>query len=332
MTATSPWRPGAPAPRFSVIVPAYNSAAFIGETVRSVLAQTASDWELVVVDDGSDDATSDVVRRHTDGRIRLISQANAGAATARQRGFIESRGELIVFLDGDDRLHPTALERFGESLAARPEACLAYGERAYITEAGVTLSTGPVLARRPSGDVLAHILRWLPINTPGQACTRRQFVEQVGGWPHSCNMATDWLMWCLLAARGAFIYIGPSPVIDYRFRRGSMARRLASGYSRPHIAEVASAVDAVFADTEIRDRFGARALGMLRKRSEAQFYAFKGKSHLSARHWRQARAYLWAALRRDPLRIRDGLLLVLCLMCWLPAPVQRSLGSVEISS
>ena len=331
MMASEQQRPRPAVPRFSVIVPAYNSAAFIGETVQSVLDQTATDWELVVVDDGSIDGTGDVVRRYANDRIRLMSQANAGAQSTRQRGFSESLGELIVFLDGDDRLHPQALQRFGESLAAHPEAGVVYGERAYITEAGLTLTTGAVLGKRPSGDVLTHVLRRQPITTPGQACILRGFVEQVGGWPCQAQMSTDWLLWCRLAARGTFIYMGPEPVIDYRIRRGSAARRLASGDPGPHIAESVPTIEAVFSDLEIMRRYGARARRALRRKSEATQYAFKGRTHLSARRWRHARAYLWAALRRDPLRWREGVLLLLCLMRWLPPAIQRSLGTTEIS-
>lgn len=99
-------------PTLSVIVAAYNSAATIEETVRSVQAQTLADWELIVVDDGSTDATADIAAGFAanDSRIMLIQQANAGTASARNAGAARARGCYWCFLDADDVLLPNYLE------------------------------------------------------------------------------------------------------------------------------------------------------------------------------------------------------------------------------
>lgn len=98
--------------KVSIIMPAYNSALFIGETIESVLDQTHTDWELIVIDDGSTDETVAVVNNYQDERIRLLKcERNCGAALARNYGLREAKGKWVAFLDSDDRWLPEKLEK-----------------------------------------------------------------------------------------------------------------------------------------------------------------------------------------------------------------------------
>ena len=101
----------------SVIIPAYNSAAFLAQTLDSLLAQKLQAWEAVVVDDGSTDNTGDILARYCekDSRIRCIKQKNAGVSAARNRGLEEATGDYVVFLDADDLYEPDALCAFAEA-------------------------------------------------------------------------------------------------------------------------------------------------------------------------------------------------------------------------
>ncbi len=94
----------------SVIIPLYNKAPYVGRALRSVSAQTFQDFEVIVVDDGSNDGGAEVVRAHPDTRFRLVSQENAGPGAARNRGLAEAKGELVAFLDADDEWLPRFLE------------------------------------------------------------------------------------------------------------------------------------------------------------------------------------------------------------------------------
>src|SRR3954466_4977830 len=98
----------------SVIVPCFNSAAFVGATLRSVIAQTSGDWECIVVDDGSTDGSADIVAvlAANEPRIRLIRQANRGVCAARNAGFRAASPEaaFVIFLDADDCLDTNALD------------------------------------------------------------------------------------------------------------------------------------------------------------------------------------------------------------------------------
>ncbi|MFD1795197.1 glycosyltransferase family 2 protein [Paracoccus aurantiacus] len=107
-------------PYFSIIIPAYNRADKIGRTLQSCLAQTDPDFEIVVVDDGSKDATAEAAEAVGDPRIRVVRQANAGASAARNRGGAEARGDYLAFLDSDDEFLPDKLARVRAAIMATP--------------------------------------------------------------------------------------------------------------------------------------------------------------------------------------------------------------------
>ena len=105
----------------SIIIPLYNKEREISRTLDSVLAQSVSDFEIIVVDDGSKDKSAEIVRGYTDSRIRFIQKENGGVSSARNRGLKEAQGEWLLFLDGDDQLMPDALETFSKMQKKRPE-------------------------------------------------------------------------------------------------------------------------------------------------------------------------------------------------------------------
>src|SRR4051812_26302017 len=112
-------------PLVSVVIATYNSGRFVGQAVRSVLAQTYRPFEIVVVDDGSTDDTAGVLAGYRDG-VRYVYQENRGPAAARNRGIAEAAGELVAFLDADDEWHPEKLSRQWEALSASPRAGLVH--------------------------------------------------------------------------------------------------------------------------------------------------------------------------------------------------------------
>jgi glycosyltransferase involved in cell wall biosynthesis len=132
-------------PKLSIITPCYNAAKFIGKTIESVQAQTFSDWEHIVVDDGSTDESSAVVDTYVlgDHRVRLVRQKNRGMCGARNRGFQESDGnsKYIYFLDADDCLEDSMLETMVGYLDEHPNVGIAYCNYIRVDENGRELPT-----------------------------------------------------------------------------------------------------------------------------------------------------------------------------------------------
>ena len=116
-------------PSVSVIMPAYNVEPYIGDAIRSALAQTFTDFELIVVDDGSKDGTAEVVKGFAkqDGRVKLVQQGNRGLAGARNSALRAARGEFFALLDSDDLWEPTFLAEQLAILRARPEVDIVTG-------------------------------------------------------------------------------------------------------------------------------------------------------------------------------------------------------------
>ena len=124
--------------KVSVVIPCYNQARFLGEAIQSVLSQGYTDFEIIVVDDGSKDGTEEVASGYAkeDSRVRLIRQENRGLPEARNRGLAESGGEYVVFLDSDDRLVGEALEVGVRELEAHPGCAFVSGICRKITADG----------------------------------------------------------------------------------------------------------------------------------------------------------------------------------------------------
>ncbi len=106
-------------PFFSIVIPTYNRASLIGATLQSVLEQEFSEWELLVVDDGSTDNTATVVAQFTDSRIHYLPKANAERGAARNYGVARAVGEYVLFLDSDDRLHSNHLSTLRTAIEAQ---------------------------------------------------------------------------------------------------------------------------------------------------------------------------------------------------------------------
>ena len=119
-------------PRVSVIIPAYNAASFIGEAIESILAQSFQDFEIIVVDDGSTDGTAEAVKRFP--QVRLIEQPHSGISTARNTGILAANGELIAWIDADDRWTKDKLEKQVDWLDKHPETGIVFTRYRNFTE------------------------------------------------------------------------------------------------------------------------------------------------------------------------------------------------------
>ena len=120
--------------KFSIIIPTYNRAAFLPKAIESVLAQTYTDWELIVVDDGSTDNTREVVSKYSDKRITYIYQENSERSAARNNGIAHAKGNYICFLDSDNYMLPNRLEKIVECIASENKTACYYTDIEYVNE------------------------------------------------------------------------------------------------------------------------------------------------------------------------------------------------------
>lgn len=239
-------------PAVTVITPAYNAAATIAETIESLRAQSLTDWEQIVCDDGSSDDTVAVVEAAAEPRVRLLRGEHRGQSAAQNRAFGQRRADLVLFLDADDMLAPRALERLAGALAAAPGACAAYGDAVTVGEDGSAYGEPPlpsgVLSPRPSGDVLEVLLgdNFVP---SGGILVRAAAFTAAGGFAEDLRIGQDWEMWCRLALQGDFVFLGPGAVLRHRARAGSLSRGAGAEVER-HF----EAIERVFADPAVAAR------------------------------------------------------------------------------
>lgn len=200
----------------SVIIPAFNRATVLPVTLRSLLAQSLPAGEIIVVDDGSSDGTAEVAESFGDP-VRVIRQENAGPAAARNRGFMESKGEFIHFFDSDDvalpnkhKIQQEVLEETGADIAYGPWVKGRFVDNDFVCENLVLQQKG-----LPQGDLVKALLaNWSVV--PHACLFRRRIVERSGGFPGDLFVAEDQMMFlnCLLI--GAKVVHSPGTLELYR--------------------------------------------------------------------------------------------------------------------
>ncbi len=165
------------APRASIVVPAHNVAATLGDTLRSLLAQTYHDFEIIVVDDGSSDDTLGVACGFRDPRLRIVYQPSRGLAGARNTGIAEARGTHVGFCDAGDLWHPGKLAAHVAHLDANPRVGLSYSGARLIDQAGRPMPG--VLRPRLRGVTAAHVFRRNPVGNGSAPVMRRLALDSI---------------------------------------------------------------------------------------------------------------------------------------------------------
>jgi glycosyltransferase involved in cell wall biosynthesis len=291
--------------KLSVVMAVFNGAHTIAATLDSILAQTERDFELIVVDDGSNDATPSILGDYAarDARIRVITQTNAGLTRALIRGCGKARADVIARHDCGDRSHP---ERFARQLALLAEGATVVscatrfvdpdGDLLYVSRAD-----GEEVRRSLLTDDAPHI-HALPHH--GSAMFRRDAYEKAGGYRPEFRVAQDLDLWIRIARDG-----GTFAVVDDVLYDATIEPRSISGSARD--AQVRLTAIAV----ALRDGHGSLAEAAavspppITPRGEAAALYFIGKCLLQQRN-PKGRQYLREAIRRDPRHWRAWLSLL----------------------
>lgn len=286
------------APKVAIVTAVYNGAQHIYETLVSVQQQTLSDFEMVVVDDGSDDATPDIVQSFPDKRIRMIeSGGRKGVSAARNIGLETCSAPLVVFLDADDLLLPSALARMVETLDAHPDAVACFGHHIKISENGDPLGgTEPsALKKLPSEDTLRHLVSRNFICNGGAVGIRISAAREVGGFDPALRFGEDREFWCRLAVLSDFVFV-PETFLKYRIRPSGANSSLAGTALRINN----DAISRIFASPAIRARFTKSDLRALEHKAYAHDHWSAARNQLYAGRFFQFVQYLVVGLARYP--------------------------------
>lgn len=216
--------PALPAvPLVSVIVPSFNHARYLRECLDSVLSQGHPATELIVVDDGSSDGSLDILKSYGD-RLRLLRQQGGRQARARNLALAVARGELVAFLDSDDRWRAGRLGAAVAAFRAQPQAALVWADHAFIDDRGRPLGERRWVS--PGGDFRRVLIAGNPICN-ATVTVRRDVLDEIGGFDEAAPRVCDGAAWTQIAARGhRFVHL-PQVLLDYRLHGDNDSARFA---------------------------------------------------------------------------------------------------------
>lgn len=295
-----------PTPRVSIIIPTYNCAQYIVQTIESVFAQAYQDYELIVIDDGSTDNTREVLVPYLD-RLIYLYQANQGESVARNVGIQHTRGEYIAFLDSDDWWLPGKLAKQVAALDAHPDVVLTYGYVFVVDNAGNRIA---FRGQQQHGDgvqgkalVFERLVVSNFITNPNSVMVRRNALMKTQLFDIDIEWGEDWQLWLQMALQGSFLFL-PEELACYRMRRPG--RRLEIESSAEFVQQNELILDRTFAQVAqisaaqqaivgLRDR-----LMSIKPAAYRELYLRSALYNVEAGDLNAAANYLQRALKADP--------------------------------
>lgn len=211
-------------PEVSIVIPAYNAAKYIGDSITSVVNQTLSSWELIVVDDGSTDKTTETLSSFAkDPRITVIRQRNSGVSAARNTGIDKAKGKYIAFLDADDAWLPSNLAEKVKALDNNPSADFVYCDvircDEKLNEEGIQKAIEP-------NDLFNRVMAWeaetIP-TLPSNIMVKTGLMKEKFRFDENLSNCADRYMKILLSKSARAIYL-PLALVKYRNAPGSMSK------------------------------------------------------------------------------------------------------------
>jgi glycosyltransferase involved in cell wall biosynthesis len=274
-------------PEVSVIIPAYNAARTIGATVDSVLVQSFTDFELLVIDDGSEDDTADLVAAVDDPRLTCVRTENGGVSVARNRGLELATGSYVAFLDADDAWRPAKLERQHRAISERPDVGLCFAATEHADDDLRPTAMHPAPQRSDYSEAL--LLEGNIISgSASSVMARTSTINEAGRFDPSLSLCADWDMWLRISVVTGFLALD-EPLVLYRSIPGTM-----SGDPSVLERDTFALLDKFYANpasgpyAKIRDRVYA-----------GQWMVCAG-SYLHARRLQDSLRCVGAGLRSDP--------------------------------
>lgn len=209
-------------PKVSVVIAAYNAMQYLPQTLESIYNQTFQDFEIIIVDDGSNDNIEQWITDLNNSQIKFFSQPNLGSAAARNHALEHASGDYIAFIDSDDLCTPTKLEKQVNILDSDPKAGLVYTWVAMIDEQGQLV--GKVCKNSDEGNVWIKLIEHDIIETGSNPMVRRSCFDKVGVFDRNLPYAQTWEMWLRIASKFKFRVIR-EPLILYRTHPNNTSKK-----------------------------------------------------------------------------------------------------------
>jgi len=283
----------------SVVIPTYNCARYIAETLESVLRQSLRPHEIIVVDDGSTDDPQRVLEQYRD-RIIYIYQENAGEPAARNTGIRQARGDFIAFLDADDLWLPDKLKFQMDYFEKHPEVALVYSDMKLFDETGIVHESVKEWLKMspPSGYVFRELFAETLFGS-GTVILRKACVERVGFFDEAFLVGSDYEMWLRMARHFKFGYVD-KPLLMYRHHATMATRGLGRALQNgiPWEGKVINKILTLFPEAE--KELGRSAV----RRRLARPYLYLGVSWLNHGDHIEARRLFGRSLRQWPWSLR----------------------------
>ncbi len=296
-------------PPITVLMPAYNASEYIREAIDSVLVQTYTDYEFLIVNDGSTDDTEDIIRSYNDDRIRLITQDNAGVIGALNTGLAEAKGELIARFDADDVCYPDRLQIQYDFMQEHPDHVLVGSASDYIDKDGDYLFEWQPPAYTHE-ELQRVIYETSPFDHPS-IMYRRDVAKNLGGYPKGAIHFEDHLYWTLFFKEGKLCNL-EKPLIKHRFNPASVT--IDEKWRGPVYKEIKyrSIHQGYVSDEDAENLKNLLVTQDLKQYKEAAYYSMVGKKFLWNQHQpTKARAHLRKAISIMPSKAEPYLLYLL---------------------
>lgn len=290
-----------PPPLFSVVIPTFNRQALVGATLDSVLAQQLDDYELLVVDDGSSDATLDIVREYGD-RVRLFQQDHKGCAAARNLGAREARGEYLAFLDSDDQWFPWTLRVFAEAIRQWNHPAIVAGKlRPFVDPAELAAVGEAPLVTAGGPDFLSTALQQGFALGVAHTVTRREAYLDVGGCLEQDINSTDSDVLLKMGTAPGFAIVKQPCTLAYREHVGATTMNFDKGFAGAQMM-LRHEREGLYPGGP-RRRSQRLAQILARVRAMSRIYVGGGRPDLA---WRLYRETFWENVRLGRLRYLLG--------------------------
>jgi len=262
----------------SVIIPTYNSEKFIGDTIRSVLRQTCTDYEIIVIDDGSTDHTGELIGNNFPN-VRYFYVPNQGVSKARNYGIQKAKGEYIAFLDADDLWLPEKLEKQLRTFDADPELMLVFTEHRVFDSHGIRKAIFSKKERLMKGDIVKNIFLHSRVTT-STVMVRRDVFQEAGYFEENLKAAEDDNLWMRIALKFK-IHLLDEVLVHYRATEKSLSRT--SGNIFHGVLKNLEIIETTCPD--LRKRLGRANI----RKKKSDIYFSRGYSYFSCCQYAKAR-------------------------------------------